>query len=398
MSAQPENKEIKTEEDQIINPWVVQGSKDHGINYKKLVDNFGSELISPELLQRFEKLTGKKPHPWLSRGFFFSHRDLNYILDLYEKGEKFYLYTGRGPSSEALHTGHLIPFIFTKWLQDVFSVPLVVQMTDDEKFLWKDITTEQAYSYTRENAKDIIAIGFDINKTFIFSNMKYIGHMYENILKIEKCVTANQVQGIFGFGESDNIGKYSFPAIQAAPCLSTSFSHIFGPKSAVPCLIPCAIDQDPYFRMTRDVAPRLGFPKPALIHSKFFPALQGQNTKMSASDPNSAIFLNDTPEIIRDKIKKYAFSGGKDSLEEHRRLGANLEIDIPYQYLNFFLPDDQKLAEIADKYSRGEMLTSEVKEVLIDVMTKMVVKHQVARDQVTDQVIDAFLTPRKLFF
>eukprot|EP01097_Dermamoeba_algensis_P000087 TRINITY_DN1026_c0_g1_i3.p1 TRINITY_DN1026_c0_g1~~TRINITY_DN1026_c0_g1_i3.p1 ORF type:complete len:305 (-),score=72.33 TRINITY_DN1026_c0_g1_i3:472-1386(-) len=303
MSAQPENKEIKTEEDQIINPWVVQGSKDHGINYKKLVDNFGSELISPELLQRFEKLTGKKPHPWLSRGFFFSHRDLNYILDLYEKGEKFYLYTGRGPSSEALHTGHLIPFIFTKWLQDVFSVPLVVQMTDDEKFLWKDITTEQAYSYTRENAKDIIAIGFDINKTFIFSNMKYIGHMYENILKIEKCVTANQVQGIFGFGESDNIGKYSFPAIQAAPCLSTSFSHIFGPKSAVPCLIPCAIDQDPYFRMTRDVAPRLGFPKPALIHSKFFPALQGQNTKMSASDPNSAIFLNDTPEIIRDKVR-----------------------------------------------------------------------------------------------
>ena len=32
--------------------------------------------------------------------------------------------------------------------------------------------------------------------------------------------------------------------------------------------------QDPYFRMTRDVAPRLGFNKPALIESKFFPALQ----------------------------------------------------------------------------------------------------------------------------
>ena len=40
--------------------------------------------------------------------------DLNHLLDLYERGEKFYLYTGRGPSSESLHLGHLVPFMFTK--------------------------------------------------------------------------------------------------------------------------------------------------------------------------------------------------------------------------------------------------------------------------------------------
>ena len=50
-----------------------------------------------------------------------------------QRGEDFYLYTGRGPSSEALHLGHLIPFHFTQWLQDAFKVPLVVQLTDDEK-------------------------------------------------------------------------------------------------------------------------------------------------------------------------------------------------------------------------------------------------------------------------
>ena len=43
----------------------------------------------------------------------------------------------QGPSSEALHLGHLVPFMFTKWLQDAFKVPLVIQLTDDEKFLWK---------------------------------------------------------------------------------------------------------------------------------------------------------------------------------------------------------------------------------------------------------------------
>jgi tryptophanyl-tRNA synthetase len=62
-----------------------------------------------------------------------------------------------------------------RWLQDVFNVPLVVQMSDDEKYLWKDLTLDQAYSYTVENAKDIIACGFDINKTFIFSDLEYMG-------------------------------------------------------------------------------------------------------------------------------------------------------------------------------------------------------------------------------
>jgi tryptophanyl-tRNA synthetase len=67
--------------------------------------------------------------------------------------------------------------------------------------------------------------------------------MYPNIVRIEKCVTQNQVRNIFGFEESDNIGKYSFPAIQAAPSFSNSFPHIFGNRVDVPCLIPCAIDQ-----------------------------------------------------------------------------------------------------------------------------------------------------------
>eukprot|EP01098_Paradermamoeba_levis_P016693 TRINITY_DN916_c0_g1_i4.p1 TRINITY_DN916_c0_g1~~TRINITY_DN916_c0_g1_i4.p1 ORF type:complete len:425 (-),score=113.76 TRINITY_DN916_c0_g1_i4:132-1343(-) len=395
----PKDPQVNEEDEEIVDPWKVKGTKKGGINYKKLVENFGSEYITDALLDRFRKVTGKEPHHWLRRGLFFSHRDLDTILDLYESGKKFYLYTGRGPSSESLHFGHLIPFIFTKWLQDVFNVPLVIQMTDDEKFLWKDISVEEAYGYTRDNARDIIAIGFDVTKTYIFSDMKTIGNMYPNILRIEKCVTAHQVTNIFGFDQDTaNIGKYSFPAIQAAPSFSSSFPHIFGAKSNLPCLIPCAIDQDPYFRMTRDVAPRLGYHKPALVHSKFFPALQGWDTKMSASEPNSAIFLTDTPEVIRHKVKHYAFSGGRDVAEEQRERGANLEIDISYQYLTFFLEDDAKLKEIGEKYSTGKMMTSEIKNILADVMVNMVKRHQIGRSAVTDAVIDSFMAARPLLF
>lgn len=65
-------------------------------------------------------------------------------------------------------------FVFVRWLQDAFDVPLVIQMTDDEKFLWKDITIEEGNKYAYENAKDIIACGFDPKKTFIFSDFDFM--------------------------------------------------------------------------------------------------------------------------------------------------------------------------------------------------------------------------------
>ena len=365
---------------QHVDPWTVVGA----VDYDKLITKFGSTPLADDVIARMEKVTGRRAHHFIRRGIFFSHRcacralalarpsllrwltawasrrarsDLNLILDMYEAGKPFYLYTGRGPSSEALHAGHLIPFIITQWLQEAFDVPCVIQMTDDEKFLWKEGKLEEFRRLTHENARDIIAIGFDINKTFIFSDLDYVGDMYWNIVKIWKCCTYSTAKGIFGFTDSANIGKHAFPAIQAAPSFPNSFKHIFGDRTDIPCLIPCAIDQDPYFRMTRDIAPRLGYLKPALLHSKFFPALQGENTKMSASVASSAIYLTDTPKVVKDTINKHAFSGGRTTVEEHRKLGADLSVDIPYRWLQFFLDDDDELARIGEEYGSGRMLT-----------------------------------------
>ncbi|BFF93001.1 tryptophan--tRNA ligase cytoplasmic [Drosophila madeirensis] len=384
----------------VVDPWNVASSNDTGVDYDKLIKRFGSSKIDDELIARFEKITGKPAHHLIRRGMFFSHRDLHTILTLKEQGKPFYLYTGRGPSSGSLHVGHLIPFTLTKWLQETFDVPLVIQLTDDEKTLWKDLKVEDAIKLARENAKDIVAMGFDVKKTFIFNNLEFMGKcpaMYQNIIRIQKCVTFNQVKGIFGFGDSDIIGKIGFPAAQAAPAISSTFPFLFGNKK-VHCLIPCAIDQDPYFRMTRDVAPRLGFPKCALIHSTFFPALQGAKTKMSASDQNSAVFLTDTPKQIKNKINKYAFSGGRTTVEEHRQLGGVPEIDVSYQLLKFFLQDDAKLEEVRVAYRKGEMLTGEIKKLAVETLTPIVEQHQAARKLITEEVLDKYFELRPLKF
>lgn len=260
------------------------------------------------------------------------------------------------------------------------------------------MTLEEAHRLAFENARDIIACGFDPAKTFIFSDVDYLGHMYPNIVRIAKACTFNQARGIFGFTDSDCIGKIGFPAIQAAPSFPTSFPVPFRENRTMRCLIPCAIDQDPYFRMTRDVAPKLGQRKPALIHSKFFPALKGKSGKMSASDASTSIYVTDTPKSIKKKVNKHAFSGGRETLEEHRRLGANLDVDIPYQWLQFFLDDDDELERIRVDYGAGRMLTGEVKARLIELLSDMCTRHQERRAQATDDVVRSFMAVRPLDF
>ena len=148
--------------------------------------------------------------------------------------------------------------------------------------------------------------------------------------------------------------------------------------------------------MTRDVAPRLGYLKPSVLHAKFFPALQGLNSKMSASDENSAIYLTDTPDMIKKKITSYAFSGGGRSLKEHREFGANLDVDVPFQYLTYFMQDDERLEVIREQYGKGVMLTKEIKDDTIRVLSDLVLEHQRKRALVTDEIIQQFMTPRSL--
>ena len=417
---------------QKIDPYNVAGEVDESgnvkaIDYDRLIQEFGVQPLTEQHLKRFEEVTGKPAHRLMRRKLFFSHRDFDKILDAYERYGSFMLYTGRGPSSGSMHLGHTVPFLFTKELQELFDVPLVIMMTDDEKYLHTrnkndgtqkpGCAVEDFLEYTYENVKDIIALGFDPKKTFIYSDYEYVGgHFYRNASEFESLVTFNQASGAFGFGGSTNIGLVAFGAKQCVAALPSSYPEIFGYKdyrapdyelsakrryqelASIPTLIPCAIDQEPYFRILRDRCDRMTDPHPktALILSKFLTALQGPGGKMSASDPNSAIFMSDTPNQIKNKINRHAFSGGRESLDEHRKYGGNPDVDVAYTYLSYFLEDDAELAELERKYRSGEMLTGEMKARCISELQAFVGAFQERRQEVTHEVMRSFMAPRKL--
>lgn len=95
-----------------------------------------------------------------------------------------------------------------RYLQDAFNVPLIIMLTDDEKFLHSPkLSLKECQKFALENAMDIIAIGFDRAKTFIFADTDFIygghgGAFGYNILEIGKKTTNNQIKGTFGFNDT----------------------------------------------------------------------------------------------------------------------------------------------------------------------------------------------------
>src|SRR3989338_6314473 len=125
--------------------------------------------------------------------------------------------------------------------------------------------------------------------------------------------------------------------------------------------------------------PKLGFYKPAILHQRFLPSLAGSG-KMSASE-GVTIYTTDTPEEVAKKIKSYAFSGGRDTLKEHREKGGNPDIDASYQWLTFFEEDDKKLERIYNDYKSGKLLSGELKGILIDKLNAFLKEHQAKREK-----------------
>jgi len=367
-------------EEMVVTPWNVSGD----IDYDKLIEQFGVQPMTQSIPERIAKQAGFM-HLQLRRGVYLSHRDVDWWLDEHEKGNRVGLYTGRGPSGN-VHLGHMLPWFFTKYLQDAFDADLYFQMTDDEKFVFNDkLTLEQTISNTYDNALDVIACGFDAEKTHILSDTENIGHLYKIALKVAKRVTYSTAKAVFGFQDSDNIGMIWYPAMQAMTCFLQSERE----GTNIPCLIPAAIDQDPYWRMTRDIAEKLGYSKPAQIHAKFLPGL-GQGGKMSASQPETAIFTKDPPEVAEKKVMG-AFTGGQPTVREQREKGGDPTICSIYAYYYFlFEEDDGKLVNLENECRSGALICGDCKARLSKVIGRFLVDFQEKREKAKD-VLDDYI-------
>ena len=357
-------------EKQVFNPWEVSGE----INYEKLIKEFG---LSP--LKELPKIFNEEIA--YRRKIIFAHRDIQRILETIKNKKKFVMMTGLMPTGKC-HLGHLMIINQMVFFQKL-GAKIYIAVADLEAYNARGQSLEESKKIAKEYLLNYAARGLNLKKCDIYfqserskdaekSNAYY---RLQNILA--RHITFNEFKAVYG---EISPGKMLSSLLQASDMLHPQLPEFEGD---CPVVIPVGIDQDPHIRLARDISQRIKVPKftqISSVYTLFIPGLNGG--KMSSSNPNSFISISDSPEEVKNKINKYAFSGGKDTLEEHRKLGGNPDIDVSFQYLKFFFEqDDKKLAQIEKDYRSGKMLTSELKKYLIEKINSFLKKHQLQREK-----------------
>lgn len=365
-----------------VTPWKVEGK----IDYDILERQFGIRPITEEQLKKLEKYTGSL-HWLIRRKIFFAQRELDWLLEEHEKGNKFYLYTGLAPSGQ-MHIGHLLPFILTQWLQEKLNIEVVIQIPDEEKYWARQnlgMSLDEYHKLAMDAALNIAALGFKPKKTKIMINTDCAHTLYKQAVRVAGHITFSTVKDAFGVGNDTNIGWIFYTSMQAVPAFLKSVEQ----GHNVPCLIPLGVDQDVHFRVARDVIGKLGYYKPAIIHNMFLPSLSGE-AKMSASEKLNTIYLNDTKEEVTKKVNR-ALTGQQSTAELQRKYGGDPEKCMVCQYYKFlFEPDDRKLERIFEAERKGTLLAGEHKADLADKINEFLLKHGRKKEHIREN-LDSFM-------
>lgn len=334
----------------IIDPWGSELLED----YEKIIKDFGLEVFDPKLFP--------KPNRIMRRGVVFAGRDLKIISDAIKNKKRFYVLSGIMPTNDKIHFGTKMVVENIKYFQE-HGAETYILIADLEAASTRGVSLEEARKRALEfHIPAYVALGLDVKKTkfyFQSENKEVMNNAYE----FAKKITLNEFKAIYG---SADPGKIMGAITQVADILYPQF------KERMPGIIPVGIDQDPHIRLTRDIVQRMrkkGFFLPSSVYHKYTPSLDG-SIKMSKSKPESCIELPEDIELVKKKIKR-ALSGGRDTLEEHRKKGADIEKDMVFELMKQHLvEDDKELDKIYKAYKSGKMTSGEVKDIACKKMEK----------------------------
>lgn len=333
----------------------------------RIIDPYGSELVEDYAkiikdfgLEVFDTAKFPNPNRIMRRGIVFAGRDLDIISKCIKEKKHFYALSGIMPTNDQIHLGNKLVVENLRYFQDHGATTFIL-IADLEAQAARGVSLEEGRRRALEfHIPAYLALGLDPKKTIFYfqsENKEVIHFAYEVAQKI----TLNEFKAVYG---SADPGRIMSAVTQVGDIMYPQF------KERMPGIIPVGIDQDPHIRLTRDVVNRMKskkFFRPAGLYHKYTPSLDG-SIKMSKSKPESCIAIPEDEKSIRKKIMR-ALSGGRETLEKHRKLGAIVEKDMSFELLKqHLIEDDKELQKIYDEYKSGKMLTGELKQLTADKM------------------------------
>ncbi len=349
-----------------LDPWGTSSIKD----YSRLQSEFGIEPVTP-LVPRF-----KKPSPHVSRGIDFGQRDLARVLDAVDNGRPYAVMSGIKPDG-AFHLGNKMTADDMIYFQSLSRKAVVYYaIADVEAYADNGLSFNETSKTAIRNVADILALGLDPDQAVVYKQSEEMRVMRMSTI-FSRGVTNNMLKAIYG---ERQIGLYMSALVQAGDILMPQLPDLGGPK---PVLVPVGADQDPHIRLSRDLATRyhseFGFVPPSAIYHRLELALTG-GYKMSKRVPESGFTLDDSPAEAARRVR-VAFTGGRDTVEEQRRLGGRPQICPVYDLYPFhFAKDDAHVELVYHECVKGIRLCGECKQEAVGLVKGFLEAHHKRRD------------------
>jgi tryptophanyl-tRNA synthetase len=343
-------------------------------DYDHLAREFGIELFDPLLPEV------PNPNMLMRRGLIFGHRDFERVLEAMKNRKEFAVLSGIKPTGQ-FHLGTLTTAKEIVYFQNQGATTFYC-IADVEAYEDNRIPFRRSEKYAVDNVADILALGLDPEKAYIYRQSQET-RVKDLAILFGRAVTLSTAKAIYG---ERHIGLYLSALIQAGDILLPQLEDFGGPK---PTVVPVGVDQDPHLRLTRDLTQKFrrshGFILPSATYHKLIKSLSGAS-KMSKRESGAPLLtLNDKPAIIAEKISN-AFTGGRATIAEQKKLGGVPEVCPIYDLCKFhFVQKDDDVAQIYRECKSGDLLCGEHKKSMIELVTRFAEQHQRERSGFIDK-------------
>ena len=328
-------------------------------DYEQIFSEFG--------LKKF-KFNEISDHYLVKRGLIIAERDFSKISDAIKNKKKFLQLTGIASTGD-LHLGHKVDVDFFRLFKELgakgkFCVCDIDGYVSRPKI--PNISTAKEIAV--KNIADVLSLGLEEDDIYVQSKKEQ--EYYQLSFEISKKITHNMFEAIYGHVD---LGKVSAVLLQIADILHVQLPFMYG---KAPSITGIGLEQDPHARITRDVAKRIDY-KVEMPSFFYFIHQSGlkEGSKMSSSEPDTAIFLSDSENEIKRKINR-SFTGGKESLELQKEEGGNPDICKVFEIFRFHNPDEEFLQKTKKDCKSGELLCGQCKKNCITFLQEFLIEHQ----------------------
>ena len=339
-------------------------------DYNRLIEEFGIKPID-EIRSMLPK---NRQHIYMTRDIMFGYTAMEPVIEAILKNKPFAVMTGIKPSSAEYHIGNLITCNEVLYFQKQGG-KVYFCIADLESYAEGKLPLVQAEKNAIENIADLIALGLNLDNAYVYRQSQQSEVMRLGYL-LSSHATYNMMKAIYGH---HRIGVYNAAFIQVADILLPQVMN--GP---IPTVTPVGADQVPHARLSHDLARKRFFQKnygfflPGFTFHRLIEGLDGSD-KMAKRNPMSILSLLETKADLKKKIMN-AFTGGRVSIEEQKKLGGQPEICRVFDLYRFFFQNDDSEIQKLEKVCReGTLMCGEDKKNLLGIAKDFMEKHQQKR-------------------